>query len=500
MNSFAPSPSDPGRSLRRSAYLLLIVVGCGTMIGRILSLDSVDSLKLDAYRVEQAAGDLRARLRERGFGDEQIERRVAAELPRLREKLRTARPFLSANDRSRWCTLRALVEPEMRVPGVPYAIDRVVFQPGWDTIDMVKHDGHLYSSKPPLWPTLLAGQYWLLHAATGATLGTHPYTIGRTLLIANNVVPLALLFLIVALMAERFGRTDFGRIFVVGAAVFGTLLTTFSNTLNNHIPAAVCAAILLESIVRIVFDGDRRLRWFVLAGLFGTMLVTLELPALAMLAAAGLFLLKKAPKPTLAAMAPAALLVMVGFFLTNWIAHKTLAPAYSQPAWYDYTYERDGRVLESYWRSRQGVDRGETSRGEYLFHSLVGHHGVFSLTPIWLLSAGGLALGLSRRQSPEWRQLALLIAAVTLVVFAFYMGQKVDNRNYGGMTAGLRWMFWFAPLWLLSMIPALDRLAGKRWGQALALTLLGLSALSAAYPTWNPWTHPWLFQLWMSLG
>ena len=35
------------------------------------------------------------------------------------------------------------------------AIDRVIQVPLWDTIDMVKHDGHLYSSKPPLFPTLL---------------------------------------------------------------------------------------------------------------------------------------------------------------------------------------------------------------------------------------------------------------------------------------------------------------------------------------------------------
>ena len=44
------------------------------------------------------------------------------------------RPFLSANDRSRWATVRALVEHGT------YAIDDIVSQPNWDTIDMVKHD------------------------------------------------------------------------------------------------------------------------------------------------------------------------------------------------------------------------------------------------------------------------------------------------------------------------------------------------------------------------
>ena len=43
---------------------------------------------------------------------------------------------------------------------------------------MVKHDGHLYSSKPPLLPTLMAAVYWPIYRFSGATLGTHPYEIG----------------------------------------------------------------------------------------------------------------------------------------------------------------------------------------------------------------------------------------------------------------------------------------------------------------------------------
>ncbi len=35
------------------------------------------------------------------------------------------------------------------------------------------------------------------------------------------------------------------------------------------------------------------------------------------------------------------------------------------------------------------MDRGEPSHAVYIFHSLVGHHGIFSLTPFWLLSVVG---------------------------------------------------------------------------------------------------------------
>ncbi len=85
-----------------------------------------------------------------------------------------------------------------------------------------------------------------------------------------------------------------------------------------------------------------------------------------------------------------------------------------------------------------------------------------------------------------------MIAAVSLVCLVFYLMRPLADRNYGGMTAGFRWMFWFAPMWLLAMLPAVDAIAGRKWLRYGALALLALSVLSASYPTWNPWTHPWL--------
>lgn len=497
--------SNDRAGLRRSVYLLLICIGVGIMLGRILAVDSVDKAGLEDYRLKKIPGDLEKKGREleaKGLSGEALQKELTRIEAGWRKNAVLRRPFLSANDRSRWCTVRALVEDDMRVPGAPYAIDNVIQQPNWDTIDMVKHGGHLYSSKPPLLGTVMAAVYWPIHRLTGATLGTHPYEIGRAMLVLFNVVPLVISFLLMAWLIERFGTTDWGRIFVMAAAVFGTFLTTFAVTINNHGLAAACAAATIYAAVRIGFDGQRRLRYFAVAGLFGTLMAVNEFPATSLLAPVALLLLWKAPRPTLLAFVPAFVLVAVPFFGTNWIAFHTLKPAYlhrtGDDNWYDYEYQRNGRTIQSYWRNPVGVDCGERSRGVYAANVLVGHHGIFSLTPVWLLSMAGIGIWSGRRRDPRLRCLAAVVAAITLACLVFYIGQPLVNRNYGGVTCGLRWMFWLAPLWLLTMTPAADAMAARRWTRGVALVLLACSVLSVSYPTWNPWTQPWLMVYWCS--
>jgi len=493
-------PDDrPRASFRWGVYAILIAVSAGAIVGRILAVDAVDRRAIQESLINRRLAERRAALAARGIEGNEFDESLATEEARLRAAIRLARPFLSANDRSRWCTIRVLVEDDLRVPGHPYAIDRLVDEPGWDTIDMVKHDGHFYSSKPPLLPTLLAGEYWLINRLTGATLGEHPYAIGEFMLVLNNVVGWVLALVLLAAMAERLGTTDWGRIFVVAAGALATFLTTFAVALNNHLVAAVGVTIALYAFVRIWFDGRREYRWFVLAGLFAAWTAANELPALCLLGLLGLALLVKFPRQTLVGFAPMVLLVGAGFFGTNWIAHQSLRPPYMHRVegdnWYDYDFVRNGRVVDSHWRNPTGLDRREPRTGVYAWHCLLGHHGIFSLTPIWLLSVAGLGLWLWRGQDRRLRELAAIIATTSLVCLVFYLFIERDGRNYGGSTSGFRWVFWLAPLWLVAMLPAVDRMGRQRWLVVLAVVLLALSALSASYPTWNPWSHPWVYNL-----
>jgi len=532
---------DPQARLRRHVYLLLIVLGAGAMLGRIAAVDTVDEKAIQEYKINSRLNEhvqaltpiLAKKLQEQGFSGSQFKEELKKRLgesreqeeKRLRSLIYHRRPFQSANDRSRWCMVRALVEPGMRVEGHPYAIDKVIAEPNWDTIDMVKHDdqgrggmgpneGHLYSSKPTLLPTLVAGEYWVIYnlndvlAKVGLSLttdgrplslATHAHVVGRLMLVTINLIPLVIALLLLARLVERFGTTDWGRIFVMGAAVFGTFLTTFVVTFNNHLSAAVCGVIALYAAVRIWFDGQRRLRYFIVAGFFGAMMAACELPALALFAVLSLILLLRAPGRTLLAYLPAAVVVAAGFFGTNWIAHKSLVPPYMHRSdtdlsnnWYNYSYVCNGREICSYWNDPVGKDQGESDTAKYALHVLVGHTGVFSLTPIWLLSLAGVIAWLCPRRDPRLQCLALTVAAVTIACFVFYLF-LTDQRNYGGVCSGFRWMFWLAPVWLLTMLPAVDGMARRGCTRCIAAVLLLASIFSASYPTWTPWTNPWLW-------
>ncbi|MBA4105764.1 MAG: hypothetical protein C0485_08395 [Pirellula sp.] len=498
--------ADPTRRLRLGVYALLIALAAGDMSGRLLAVNAVNRQELEVSRIGQRLAAAEKKFRAEKISEDALQAKLAAAKQLIEREERRQRPFLSGNDRSRWLAIRALAESGS------FEIDAFMDANVWNTIDMVKHRGrdgemHLYSSKPPLLIVLLAVEYWAINKVTGWTLADNPYEVGRLMLFTVQVLPTLLMLAMIASLAERFGKTDWGRIFVVAAAAFGTMLTPFIAVLNNHTIAAVSASVALYAFVNIWCDGQQKLRWYALAGLAAAFTAANELPALAFFALLAAALLWMNWRLTAAGFAPLAVLVLAAAFGTNYWAHDSWRPPYAHRSatdpddnWYHYSYTLGGKERQSYWLDPQGIDKGEPSKLDYAFHCFVGHHGIFSLTPMWLLSAWGTWFWLRRGTSAE-RQLAAGIALLTVVVLTFYIGLRPQiDRNYGGMTSGLRWLFWLAPLWLLAMLPAADRLSQCRRGMSVALVLLTFSVLSASYPTWNPWMQPWIYNWLQSCG
>ena len=520
-------------------------------------------------------------------------------------------PFFSANDRSRWCTIRALGDDGT------YEIDDVIARgPGisWNTIDKVQHIGpdgelHFYSSKPTLLPTLMAGVYKLVKITTGKNLSDDTTFVVRLMLLLVSVVPWAVYLFFMAKLINSIPVRDWTRYYVLACAGFGTYLSTFTNTLNNHLPAATSVIIslyFLSEIWRLETrnqssdsDADQQpqvhwLRYFV-CGLFAAFAAANELPALAFLGFAGLLCIVKSPEKTVYGFGLGVILVAAGFFGTNYLAHQEFklpymhrgdgkviarldgdfeaqlnsgklpvelrkaaqeqaefdAPVVTKGAWPSSPADETRWVLRdkisaaqvsivkvtdvatddfekndsaakyeirawgnwydypgSYWLTENEdnkslVDRGQQSVTLYAFHVLFGHHGIFSLTPIWLLSlAGMIALvgGVKFAGRYQMRWLGLLAVTISVVVVAFYLRRPAMDRNYGGVTSALRWLFWLAPIWLVSMLPVVDWLASSKSGKFICYLLLVLSAVSALYSMNNPWIHPWLYEIWELTG
>ena len=494
---------DP--SLRRSLYTLMLVASTGLMVGRIANVELLYEPSLSTPKpVPDSPGQVYP-------------------VRNWPEKPPAPWPTFSSNDRSRWATVKALVEEQTFVIGrrVPddqapkgYRDEGILFPgpKGYGSVDVVLHPDRqeFYATKPPLLTLLTAGQYWVLHTAFKRNIDDHKWEVVIPILLLTNVLPLVLSLWLLSRLIEAYGTTDWGRLFAFAVACFGTFLPTFTITLNNHVPAACCVVFATYALLAPrhgkadppyyvdgpPIDGTGSPRRVLIAGLFAGLAVCMDLPAAAFAGAVGFLVLLQAPR-NLVWFVPAVLLPIAAQTWVNHRATGTWLPVYAQfgGPWYEYPGSHWEKA--KLWREGAaekprfpGIDFADEPKHVYAFHLLVGHHGLFSLTPAWLLALGGMVFPL--RGPLAASRLHRLTPAILAVVLAFYIWR---TNNYGGWTSGPRWLFWLTPLLLLALLPAADRLAGSRAGRIVAYSCLGVSALSAAFPWNNPWRHPWLYQL-----
>jgi hypothetical protein len=408
----------------------------------------------------------------------------------------------SANDRSRWATVRALVETGTYAIGAreqyadgTHRDSGIVTEGGWESIDVVMDPatGRFYSSKPALLPTLVAGEYWFLHHALDWSIVTRRLAVARTILLTINVVPFVLYLLVFGWLADRLGATLWGRLFVFTTAAFGTFVSGFLATLNNHTVAAMGVLFAVYQCLRIELDDDRRPWRFLLAGLFAGWAATNELPAAALAAGVVVWLWRLSPRQTIRLACPMMAVPVAAFLLTQYLATGSVLPTYAQKSWYEFA--------GSYWLAEKGIDRVGDHKLVYAANLLVGHTGILSLTPVLLLGWIGMARAAARGEGSgaeraAYRTLGWLTVVLTAVTFVFYV---IRTQNYGGTVAGPRWFFWLTPLWLIAMIPEADRWAPDR-RRFLAYGLLAISIVTASYTLSSPWRHSWLFTIFRAWG
>lgn len=487
-------------------------------------------------------------------------------------------PFQSANDRSRWSAVRALVDhgtfelDPVLIKDPSATVRKEKYDLEWETIDKVRHKGwdgreHYYSSKPVLSYIPHAAIYAALKAMIGLEFAQSPFTVARIILLLTQILPFGLGLWLFSRYVLRKSSSPRTVGLLVAFAGVGTLLSPFLVTLNNHVPAAIAVGLALTFLLRRENEQAPGWRCYLLMGLFAGYAAANELPALSFVCLLGGYLLLRSPAKTLLAYVPGAALVALAAFGANYLAHGQLRPPYAmrddgplvmhyaadraalergqlpkdfrdEMKEQGYTFsarttversERPGRLVlwdpatatrlalierengldvrqwgnwydypGSYWYygRKSDVDQGEPSRAAYAFHVLIGHHGVFSLTPMWLLAISGVLLFLGR----DWRRprtaVAWMTLCVTVVCLGFYIMRPLEDRNYGGVACGLRWAFWLIPFWLIAIVEPTAKLMQRPLGVAVVVLLFAASCFSATEPWSTAWRHPWLYRVW----
>ncbi len=369
------------------------------------------------------------------------------------------------HDRARLATVEAIVD---------YGTWRIEAS-RYDTIDKISHRGHLYASKPPMMPALMSVAYAAIKQATGRTFLNGEWIVIKLLSILCLGVPYLLFVLGWANLLHTLTNDRWTYRYCLIAGAFGNYVAGYAVIINNHTLASVALFGAVYNAVLLAHKKGHPHNRLLAAGFFAGLAPTFEFPAAA--AAALLFLAlahQSGLRKTLTWAAPAACIPLAAHFILNAIATDgSLLPFYMIG---DYKYPG------SYWLNPQSFDTLNEPKSFYFFNILIGHHGIFSLTPIWLLSAITLARGL-RDPKATFATFAWVLAgtlAITLPWFVF------KTANYGGGAQGFRWLFWLTPLLLVLLVPAVERLrSGLAW--ALASAALAFSVFTALFVAQSPW-------------
>jgi hypothetical protein len=393
----------------------------------------------------------------------------------------TQQDHMSVNPASRYATMEALVEHGTFTIDDTHLVSR--------TVDKVKWEGRFYSSKPPLLPTLLTPIYAGVRAVTGEGFREAMYPTARVMRVFVAFAPWAIAMVLWAALVFRLTPREDERALLIIAMVAGGLPTAYGSHLDNHsfafgalVAAAVAAAPVVQASKTLTASRAA------LAGLAAGAAVTFDLGAAPL---SGLMVVwvawtqRSRPRVAVsllaAAAVPLACQVAISYAMTG-----DPRPFYLLGASYDYP--------GSYWNNRAEFDALSEPKWRYALHSLIGHHGLFSVTP-WLVLA--LPWFFRREETPAAEALRRVAIAATLFIVAYYVRK---TTNYGGRCVGMRWYMVLHPVLAIAAARTISRYGMAARRPVLLGVLIALSAVSALPGAINPWEEGLVHALLRAIG
>ena len=369
---------------------------------------------------------------------------------------------LSTNPRSRIISVERIVDAGTWAHMTPTDTSRFHL-----SNDMVKIGDRYYSSKPPLYPVVMAAQALAINGITGWNFYEHRVDYLRVLVFLNQILPYCLMLWSLWAFLLRHIKSEWTAYYMLLCLSIGSLAYAYSVTINNHTPSAI-----LYVFVFLLWEGiSRRGRgewWrYALLGLACGTAFSIELPS-GGIAAWFIFLCLMQDRK----LGALAILFALIPFLANLYLYYYISgvwkPFYLQSGIY--------RFEGSYWSNPEGIDAERPDKLTYIFHMLFGRRGLFSITPVLLLGVIGAFRHIFTRSGDFFKRefAGIGVGILMLIVFVIFR-----TWNYGGVCVGMRWFICFMPFLLLMAIPQVEKMQQKLWGRVLLGVMLAWSI---------PWT------------
>ncbi len=349
------------------------------------------------------------------------------------------------------------------------------------TADKVMIDGHFYSSKPPMLSVLAAGGYYLFSRLTGITFASDRSSCVAFVNILIGVLPYLLTLYFFYRLLELWFKSDRTRSLALMIFTLNYIGLGYAVDINNHTPAACCLLISFYLAYSLAHGNSSRSSFWLLSGFLAGLAATFEFWAGIFTISFAVYLMFFNRRRTLILFLPAAALPVIIHFAVNLTATGSLLPVYLRPELYQY---RSG-----YWTAPTGIDALNEPKYIYFFNILLGHHGLFSMTPVFILSAWSIIGSVIHRTGRFRESLTIGIPVLAVILLLGFR-----TRNYGGVCAGLRWMILAMPLLFVFTAQWIDEHRSRGWNYLLAfLALAGLAMLVDI-----PWANagPWHNSAW----
>ncbi|MCB9231136.1 MAG: hypothetical protein H6581_05720 [Bacteroidia bacterium] len=390
---------------------------------------------------------------------------------------------LTTNPRSRIITVERLVDAGTWVHS--NGTDSSRFEP---SIDAVMVEENRFSSKPPNYPLLMFLEAKPLAWLTGWNFFDKQVFFVHYLVLLNQVLPYLLMLWMALVFARQFTRDNFTLSWLMLCLSLGILPFGYAVTITNHTPAAVLYFLAFFLSYQIL-HGEAQKSWkhYAVLGLILGYAGSIELPGLVFGGIFGVQLLLKNPRLALLTAACGLLPFVIQSVILYQIS-GSIKPFYLQSGVYYY----EG----SYWLHPESHDLTHEPKLIYAFHVLLGHHGLFSMSPVLVLGLLGGIFWKNRYNLPHARFFGLLLGGMALLVIYFVF----RTYNYGGWCIGMRWFIHFMPILMFMGLPVIEKLGKSHWGKGL----LGLLLLISLVPNLQAlqkeaFVRSWLELWWINL-